>query len=110
MAGNNPALSLTTGLESGVPSVEIVHWFLERPHEPVLVTYAASERPGLEKRLAARIEAARAGAFRVSPTPHRGLCLTCPGRGGMCSWGATETLRPDPLLGAGAPQGPLEPA
>lgn len=92
-------------LRSGARSVEIVHWFLERPREPVAVGYSASERPGLEKRLAARIEAARAGAFRVSATPHRGLCLGCPGRGGMCSWEEAETLREDPLLDSGAAQG-----
>ncbi len=36
---------------------------------------------------------ARASGFRVSPQPHRGLCLTCPGRAGLCSWSESETLR-----------------
>ncbi len=84
-------------LRGGARSVEVVHWFLERPDEPVGCGYTAAELPVLEKRLAARIEAARAAAFTVSSMPHRGLCLTCPGRAGMCSWSETETLREDPL-------------
>ncbi len=43
-----------------------------------------------------RIERAAAGAFAVSSLPHRGLCLTCPGRAGLCSWEETQTLRADP--------------
>ena len=41
----------------------------------------------LEAELAVRLRDARSGAFEVSPRPHRGLCLTCPGRSGLCSWG-----------------------
>lgn len=83
-------------LRDGAPEVEIVHWFLERPAEPVSVRYTALERGELEGRLAARIAAARAGGFAVSRRPHRGLCLTCPGRTGLCSWGESETLGEDP--------------
>jgi ATP-dependent helicase/nuclease subunit A len=83
-------------LRGGGASVEIVHWFLERPREWASVRYLAGERAGLERLLAARIERAAAGAFVVSPSPHRGLCLTCPGRAGLCSWDETRTLRADP--------------
>jgi ATP-dependent helicase/nuclease subunit A len=83
-------------LRGGAASVEIVHWFLERPREWASVRYVAGERAGLERLLAARIERAAAGAFAVSPSPHRGLCLTCPGRAGLCSWDETRTLRADP--------------
>jgi ATP-dependent helicase/nuclease subunit A len=83
-------------LRVGVASVEVVHWFLERPREWASVRYVAGERAGLERLLAARIERAAAGAFAVSPSPHRGLCLTCPGRAGLCSWDETQTLRADP--------------
>lgn len=83
-------------LRGGAASVEIVHWFLERPREWASVRYVAGERDELERLLAARIEHAAAGAFAVSPVPHRGLCLTCPGRAGLCSWDETETLREDP--------------
>jgi ATP-dependent helicase/nuclease subunit A len=80
-------------LRDGAPSVEVVHWFLERPHEPVAVSYGGGERPALEARLSAHVRAARARGFSVSPNPHRGLCLTCPGRVGLCSWGERETLQ-----------------
>jgi ATP-dependent exoDNAse (exonuclease V) beta subunit len=83
-------------LRGGAAGVEIVHWFLERPGEWVSVAHAASERGELEARLRARLTDARAGDFSVSQWPHRGLCLTCPGRGGLCSWGESETLRERP--------------
>src|SRR6185312_8668697 len=64
-------------LREGALVVEIVHWFLEPP----------AERPTLEAELAARVRSDWAEPFAVSPRPHRELCETCPGRGGMCSWG-----------------------
>jgi ATP-dependent exoDNAse (exonuclease V) beta subunit len=96
-------------LREGAPSVEIVHWFLQRPHEWVGVRYAAGERAALEELLAERLERAReqASTYSVSHRPHRGLCLTCPGRGGLCSWSERETLREDPdAVVTGAPIGP----
>ncbi len=80
-------------LRAGTDSVEIVHWFLERPQEPVSVRFQARERAELERGLASRIARAHARGFGVSAQPHRGLCLTCPGRAGLCSWGESETLR-----------------
>ncbi len=85
-------------LRGGAAKVEIVHWFLERPHDWVAARFQAAERAALEERLAARVAGARARGFSVSPSPHRGLCLTCPGRRGLCSWGDGETLREDPEL------------
>jgi ATP-dependent helicase/nuclease subunit A len=79
-------------LRDGAPAVEIVHWFLERD-ESVAARYTAGERLVLEQQLAERIARARVEPFAVSPLPHRGLCLTCPGRAGLCSWGEAETLR-----------------
>ncbi len=96
-------------LRTGAPHVEIVHWFLERPQEWVLARYMAGERRALEKRLAARIEGARSGGFRVSDRPHRGLCLTCPGRGGMCSWSDADTLRESPDEATAGAAGASEP-
>jgi ATP-dependent exoDNAse (exonuclease V) beta subunit len=83
-------------LRDGAASVEVVHWFLERPEEPVGARFSASERDVLEGRLSARLVGARGGSFAVSPRPHRALCLTCPGRAGLCSWTEAETLREDP--------------
>jgi ATP-dependent helicase/nuclease subunit A len=79
-------------LRDGAPSVEVVHWFLERPDEWVGVRYTQGDREELQAGLAARIARARTAGFVVSQRPHRGLCLTCPGRGGLCSWSEERTL------------------
>jgi ATP-dependent helicase/nuclease subunit A len=82
-------------LRDGAPAVEIVHWFLE-PRQWVGARYEAADRLELEEQLAQRIARAREPSFAVSPQPHRGLCLTCPGRLGLCSWSEAETLREHP--------------
>ncbi|HEY4996645.1 MAG TPA: PD-(D/E)XK nuclease family protein, partial [Solirubrobacteraceae bacterium] len=91
-------------LREGAEHVEIVHWFLERPAEPVHVRYAASERPRLEEDLQGRLANARKRGFSVSEHPHRGLCLTCPGRGALCSWDESQTMREDPSTAWGPPE------
>ena len=82
-------------LRDGARTVEIVHWFLER-EQWVTARYEAGDRIELERRLTARIADARETPFAVSRRPHRGLCLTCPGRAGLCSWSDAETLRESP--------------
>jgi ATP-dependent helicase/nuclease subunit A len=77
----------------GAPRVEIVHWFLHRPGEPIGAGYTAADKPELEDRVAELARRARTRMFTVSREPHRGLCLTCPGRSGLCSWGDSDTLR-----------------
>jgi hypothetical protein len=83
-------------LRDGALVVEVVHWFLERPHEWASARFTATHRPELEARLAERVRAARGGPFAPSERPHRALCLTCPGRRALCSWGETETMREHP--------------
>jgi ATP-dependent exoDNAse (exonuclease V) beta subunit len=87
-------------LRDGAPAVEVAHWFLERPVEWACARYRAGERPELERRLAMRVRQARELGFQVSPSPHRGLCQSCPGRAALCSWGEQETMReqPEPAL------------
>jgi ATP-dependent helicase/nuclease subunit A len=80
-------------LRGGAPRVDVVHWFLERPDEAVLASFQAGERQLLEQRLIEHVASARRRGFAVSANPHRGLCLTCPGRGGLCSWSEQETLK-----------------
>ncbi len=80
-------------LSDGAPRVEIVHWFLHRPTEPIGAVFAVADKQRLEDRIAQLVENARAHPFIVSQSPHRGLCLTCPGRSGLCSWGDSDTLR-----------------
>jgi ATP-dependent helicase/nuclease subunit A len=77
----------------GAPHVEIVHWFLHRPSEPINAVFAADDRPRLEEAVARLVRSAHARSFTVSADPHRGLCLTCPGRSGLCSWSDSMTLR-----------------
>jgi hypothetical protein len=79
-------------IEDGAHEVEVAHWFLERPSEWVSARFAAHEQPDLREQLLARVAAARARGFAVTQAPHRKLCLTCPGRGGLCSWGETRTM------------------
>jgi ATP-dependent helicase/nuclease subunit A len=83
-------------LHGGAREVEVVHWFLQRPHESVSASFQAGERELLGERLLARARRAGARGFAVSETPHRGLCLTCPGRARLCSWNEAETLRERP--------------
>ncbi len=79
-------------LRDGARWVEIVHWFLQRPHEWVMARYAEEDRPRLEESLAERAMRAYTSTFAVSERPHRSLCLTCPGRGSLCSWSDAETM------------------
>jgi ATP-dependent helicase/nuclease subunit A len=80
-------------LRDGAAQVEVVHWFLHRPSEPVTARFALAELPELESRLSARVQAARERGFAVSSQPHRRLCASCPGRAGLCSWPEQMTMR-----------------
>ncbi|HEY7951438.1 MAG TPA: hypothetical protein VID70_00530, partial [Solirubrobacteraceae bacterium] len=75
-----------------------VHWFLARPHEPVAARFSEHNLAALEAELDTRVADVRRRGFSVSPTPHRELCLTCPGRGTLCSWHDAATLRPHAAL------------
>ena len=83
-------------LHHGALRVEVLHWFLARPHEPVTAVFTAPDLAGLQDELSARAARVRQQGFVVSPAPYRKLCLTCPGRGTLCSWDATATLREHP--------------
>ncbi|HTB50326.1 MAG TPA: UvrD-helicase domain-containing protein [Solirubrobacteraceae bacterium] len=78
-------------IEDGALEVQVVHWFLERPDKWVAVSFDAHERDALRGRLLDRIARVRGKGFSVSEAPHRGICLTCPARAGLCSWGETRT-------------------
>jgi ATP-dependent exoDNAse (exonuclease V) beta subunit len=89
-------------LRAGAASVEVLHWFLRRPDEPVSAHFTAAEGERLQAALSARVESALGAGFEVSATPHRGLCLACPGRARLCSWPESETMREHPAVpGAG---------
>ncbi len=79
-------------IEDGASHVQIVHWFLERPNEWVAASFDSREREALRELLLERVALMRARGFAVTQTPHRDICLTCPARGGLCSWGETRTM------------------
>jgi ATP-dependent helicase/nuclease subunit A len=91
-------------LRGGAAKVEVVHWFLEREDGCVTARFQAADRERLEERVSERVERALARGFVPSEHPHRGLCATCPGRAGLCSWGERETMREhapaEPQVGA----------
>jgi hypothetical protein len=97
-------------LREGASSVEIAHWFLERPQQWVGRRYEAGELGALEGLLAGRLRHAAERSFAVSPRPHRALCLTCPGRAALCSWDESQAMREqpagDPEAAVAAPPGP----
>ncbi|MCW2966602.1 MAG: family ATPase, partial [Solirubrobacteraceae bacterium] len=80
-------------LRAGAPHVEVAHLFLERPSHPAVAQYEAADAGRLEAELAAEAADVLSGRFEVAAQPHRELCATCPGRGGLCSWPEPVTLR-----------------
>src|SRR5205085_12178945 len=50
-------------LRGGAPEVEVVHWFWQRPQEPVSVRYGAGQREALERELTVPLRAARVRGF-----------------------------------------------
>jgi RecB family exonuclease len=81
-------------LRAGAPAVQVAYVFLQRPDEPVISTHTAADAAALSAGLVAQAAGLLAGRFPVAARPNRDLCLTCPGRGGMCSWPQELTLRP----------------
>ena len=83
-------------LHAGAEAVEIAHCFLERPDEPVSVTFERSQMAELQARLGALGEGVLERRFEVAPAPYRGLCAGCPAQGGLCSWPLEMTRRESP--------------
>ena len=73
-------------LRAGAPAVEVAHLFLERPAEPAVVRYEQADAETLDAELRVAAAPLVAGAYPVAEVPHRGLCATCPGRAGLCSY------------------------
>ena len=73
-------------LRSGAPAVEVAHVFLERPAEPAVARYEQADAETLDGELRDAAAPLLAGAYPVAAVPHRGLCATCPGRAGLCSY------------------------
>ncbi len=83
-------------LHAGAETVEIAHCFLERPDEPVSVSFARAEMAELQARLSVLAQGVLERRFEVAPAPYRGLCAGCPAQGGLCSWPLEMTRRESP--------------
>ncbi|MDX6666393.1 MAG: ATP-dependent helicase/nuclease subunit, partial [Solirubrobacteraceae bacterium] len=92
--GTQRRLYALAALRAGAPSVEVAHLFLERPSHPAMARFAAADAPRLEAEIAAQAAGVLSGHFAVAEEPHRELCATCPGRGGLCSWPEAVVLAP----------------
>jgi ATP-dependent helicase/nuclease subunit A len=71
-------------LKAGAERVEVVHCYLERPDEPAVAQYEASDLEHLEQQLLALARGVVEGRFEPSPEPHFALCADCPGRAALC--------------------------
>jgi hypothetical protein len=76
--------------------VDVAYSFLETPAEPVETAFEAGEADELEAQLRDLARGVIEGRFEPTAEPHRDLCLTCPGRAALCSWGPDRTLREHP--------------
>jgi len=83
-------------LHGGAEQVEVVHVFLERPHEPLAATFTRADMKRLERELARLARGVLAWEFEVSGAPHRALCGGCPAEAGLCSWPLQMTRREAP--------------
>ena len=73
-------------LRAGAPAVEVAHLFLERPAEPAVARYEQADAETLEPSCATPRRRCWPARTRSPRCPHRGLCATCPGRAGLCSY------------------------
>ena len=79
-------------LRAGAERVEVLYCFLERPEEPVSVSYGSDESGRLEQALLELAAGVISGRFDPTPDPHRELCAGCPAQPSLCSWGPERTL------------------
>jgi ATP-dependent helicase/nuclease subunit A len=68
---------------AGAEEVEVAYLFLERPDEPVTITFTIAQVAELEAQLSAAIARLRAGEFR--PTPSEYACAGCPALDVVCA-------------------------
>jgi ATP-dependent exoDNAse (exonuclease V) beta subunit len=83
--------------------------FLERPGEPVEVTYEQDELDRARAHVIELLGGIAAGDFEVTHHPHAALCADCPARERLCSHETAAKMRPDPDPPI-VPSGPEEPA
>lgn len=83
-------------LGAGATDVEVAHLFLHRPAEPATAIYDRADVPRLREELDHLVAGIAREDFAPTDTPHRALCLTCPGRRALCVHPEDLTLRETP--------------
>jgi ATP-dependent helicase/nuclease subunit A len=83
-------------LRSGAERVDVAHVFLERPDDPVTVSFTAAQLSELDGQLATLARGVLERRFAVTDTPERSVCDGCPAEGGLCSWPISMTRREAP--------------
>jgi hypothetical protein len=86
-------------LRAGAEVVEVAHCFLERPDEPAVALYEATDEESLERELLGLAQGVVEGRFEPSTEPKFSLCADCPGRAALCVHEPELTLR----LSVGSP-------
>jgi ATP-dependent helicase/nuclease subunit A len=81
-------------LRAGARRVEVAHVFLERPDEPAVATFEATDASRLERDLLDLARGVVEGRFEPTDEPHRELCATCPAQPALCRWEPERTLAP----------------
>jgi RecB family exonuclease len=83
-------------LGAGATDVEVAHLFLHRPAQPAIAIYDRADVARLREELDALVAGIADEDFTPTDRPHRGLCLTCPGRRALCHHPEELTLREAP--------------
>jgi|GEM_PF-3572254 len=83
-------------LQGGAAEVEVIHWFLHAPTQPVATRYTAAQFEELAAAAIASLEGVLGGEQRPAQAPNRRLCAGCPARGGICPWPVEATAVPPP--------------
>jgi ATP-dependent helicase/nuclease subunit A len=94
-------------VSDGAP-VRTAYVFLERPREPVEMTYEQDELDRARAHVIELLDGIAAGEFEVTHQPHAALCADCPARERLCSHRTAAQMRPDPDPPI-VPSGPAEP-
>ncbi|HET6551433.1 MAG TPA: UvrD-helicase domain-containing protein [Solirubrobacter sp.] len=97
-------------LRAGADRTDVAYALLERPQEPVIMSYTQADAPELAHRLSTLAHGILHHHYPVTDTPHRELCGDCPGRLALCSHPQSRTLRPPPAPWPGVPARHTTPA
>jgi len=93
------AVYALAALREGAERVEVVYCFLEQADRPIAASFGPADAAALTESLVRGARPLLAGEYPVTPTPHRELCGTCPGRPALCSYPPEVTEAEAPPTG-----------